>query len=361
MSTLPPVIPLNVIRKWLPEIFPEGTPNRGYVVRETACKTIFVLLYAGAVEGSGRWLRPNQVTRMTDRQSRIVDEVARDHWTQRTLKPGGAREVGRRWYAVDSREQIRDETLRDGLVAVGAVIERADIPTTSAKPRYALSRAFCQMLVSLLQGPTDAPLVIGRWQMDHLSTTALNRIRLLRHGAVRAASHERVTVVFPNGETRLMHPGPSTVITKAVVEQFASRFLREPGVVFLSESGNKVVARDEELATTIGLRLDYARTLPDVILADAVARAPKVVFVEVVATDGAVTDRRRKELLKAAAQAGYQEKSIYFVSAFLDRHSPAFRKLVSEIAWGTYAWFSSEPDRIVIFGGDGVTELFSLS
>src|SRR5882724_4617656 len=49
-----------------------------------------------------------------------------------------------------------------------------------------------------------------------------------------------------------MSVGPSTSITKAVVEVFSSRFLRQPAVLFVSESGNKIVARDDQLARRIG-------------------------------------------------------------------------------------------------------------
>lgn len=64
--SLPPLLPVSDIHARLQGIFPEGTSNRNYVTREIAAKTVFVMLYVGAVEGAGRWLRPNQVTRMTD-------------------------------------------------------------------------------------------------------------------------------------------------------------------------------------------------------------------------------------------------------------------------------------------------------
>jgi hypothetical protein len=271
------------------------------------------------------------------------------------------RSVSGRWYAPNTRESIRDETLRAGLVALGAVIERTDLPTTSARPRYALARDFAEFLDRLHRHPDDVASTTRRWQRQHLTPTALNRIQLLRRGTVHSESHRRVAVTLPSGETRLMLPGPSTEITKAVVEVFAPRFLREPGLVFLSESGNKAERRYDDLAKSIGLRLDYSRNLPDIVLADVGPRTAKVVFVEVVATDGAVTEVRRRALLQVASDAGYSAKSVFFVSAFLDRSTPAFRRLVADIAWGTYAWFASEPDRLVLFSGEGMTDLPGLS
>lgn len=58
----PHVPSLEVIAERLPLIFPEGTENRNYVIREMAARTLYVMFYAGAVEGADRWIRPSQVT-----------------------------------------------------------------------------------------------------------------------------------------------------------------------------------------------------------------------------------------------------------------------------------------------------------
>jgi hypothetical protein len=344
----------------LPDIFPEGTANRTYLIRQMSAKTIFVMLYAGAIEGTGRWLRPDQVTKMTNEQAEKTDETSREESAALSIQPGGMKHLVGRWYAANTREPIRDETLRAGLVSVGAVVERPGLPTTSAKPRYALAAGFSELLSKLAEGGGDPLALISAWQAAHLAATALNRINLLRRGTVLSPTSERVRVIFPNGETRLMHPGPSTIITKAVIEEFATRFLRQPGVIFLSESGDKVVARDDNLAISIGLRLDYARNLPDVILADIHPEAPKVVFVEVIATDGAITDQRKAALLEVAKDAGMKAENVYFVCAFADRSAPAFRKLASEMAWGTFAWFRSEPEKLLAFREGKATELADL-
>jgi BsuBI/PstI restriction endonuclease domain/BsuBI/PstI restriction endonuclease HTH domain len=320
-----------------------------YLIRQMAAKTIFVMMYAGAIEGTGEWLRPDQVTKMTDAQARKSDALSREKWAALSLTSGAMTQLRGRWYAANTREPIRDETLRAGLVAVGAVVERTGLATTSAKPRYALAQDFCDLLLKLAGDPQSAPSRTSAWQAAHLTASALNRVNLLKRAVVTSPASERVRVTFPNGEIRLMLPGPSTAIAKAVIEEFTGRFLRQAGVIFLSESGNKVVTRDDELARSIGLRLDYSRNLPDIILADVHPQKPKVVFVEVTATDGAVTVQRKAALSDAASSAGLNPQDVYFVSAFADRSAPPFRKSVSEIAWGTFAWFMSEPDKLLAF------------
>ena len=175
---------------------------------------------------------------------------------------------------------------------------------------------------------------------------ALARIAILHRGAV--AAEERVLVTFPNGETRHMEPGPSSVISKAVVEEFAPRFLENPGVISLSESRNKVVARDDELAQAIGLEIQPDLNLPDLILVDLGSAEPLLVFVEVVATAGAISESRRDALMSMATDAGFMSGQVAFVTAYEDRNHSAFKSSISELAWRSFAWFMSEPDHIMV-------------
>jgi hypothetical protein len=360
---LPPLSSLQTILERLPTIFPEGTARRNYVTREMAAKSVFVMLYVGAVEGTDRWLRPDQITKMTDTQAAMTRDKERQAWAGESLIPGKMKDVAGRWYSPNTREPIRDETLRSGLILTGAVVERSGLPTTSAKPRYALDREFAALFVETISKET-LKRKIRKWQKSHLTQSALARIQILKQGIVAAADEAGVLVTFPNGETRMMAAGPSSVISKAVIEIFAARFLKAPGVVFLSESGNKVVARDEKLARSIGLHIEADRNLPDIILVDIGPKNPLLVFVEVVATDGAITLPRRNALLDIADQAGFNPKQVAFVTAFPDRRAGGvYRKLASELAWGSFAWFVSEPDEIIILRHGGqkkVKRLFEL-
>src|SRR5512146_1892644 len=120
MLRLPLYATRELVAERLPIIFPEGTPNRTYCVRELSASTVFVMLYIGAVVGSGRYLAPKHVYRMTEEQAAQADTSAREAYARDAIKPGFTT-PGARWYADNTREPIRDETLREGLVAVGAV------------------------------------------------------------------------------------------------------------------------------------------------------------------------------------------------------------------------------------------------
>ena len=341
---LPPLPPVPEIHGRLQNIYPEGTANRNYLTREIAAKTVFVMLYIGAVELSGRWLRPDQVTRMTDTQAAWLTNEDRETWLDTSMRPGGDAIQGR-WYAANTREPIRDETLRDGLVRTGAVTERSGLPTTSPLPRYALADDFVALFDPGLAGEA-LRAAIADWQTAHLSAGALARVEILRRGAVAREGH--VLVTFPNGETREMEPGPSSVISKAVVEEFAPRFLTQPGVIWLSESRNQIVARDDELAQAISLKIEPDRNLPDAILVDLGPVEPLLAFVEVVASAGPVSDARQSALLAIATEAGFRDNQVAFVTAYADRNDAAFKRTVSELAWRSFAWFMSEPEHIIV-------------
>lgn len=346
MNELPPVPPVETIQQRLRRIFPEGTPHRNYCVRDMAARTVFVMLYVGAIADEDRWVRPDQVTRMTDDQARKLDLESRTEWREWSMRSKSKiGSIPGRWYSDNTRESIRDETIRDGLIPLGAIVEREGLPTTSPRPRYGLDRNFTSLFDPNVEDPELAERIEG-WQEKHLTPEARARVKIMRR--TTSGDDESVLVHFPSEQTRRMAPGPSSDISRAVIETFAPRFLTDPRVVFLSESRNKVVARDESLAEDIGLDLEPDRRLPDLILVDVGTSDFLLVFVEVVATDGPVNRRRRESLLQYALDAGFDSEQVAFVTAYRDRDDSAFRKTVSVLAWNTFAWFMSEPEKIMV-------------
>nr|WP_221301789.1 BsuBI/PstI family type II restriction endonuclease [Zhongshania antarctica] len=336
-----------MIAERLPKIFPEGTEHRNYLIREMAAKTLYVMFYAGAIEGSDLWVRPSQITDMTDDQAQLIDIESRKAWVKMMLS-NKKKKSENPWYAANSREPIRDETIRTGLIPLQAVIVRQGIPTTSSKPTYALQKEFTELFAISLNGD-GLNSAIELWQKRHLSKAAITRLKLMK--SYGSDDFESIQITFPDGAIRKLEPGPSSLISKAVIEEFAPRFLKKPKVLWLSESGNKVVAQDEALAQALGLKIDPSRALPDIILVDlgndSTGLEMLVLFTEVVASDGPINRQRKEILTTLATEAGFDPEHLAFLTAFIDRSSQPFKKSISELAWGSYAWFSSEPDYII--------------
>jgi len=184
--------------------------------------------------------------------------------------------------------------------------------------------------------------------VTHISRHAAAKPRVSIMIAGAAGNPDGVLVRFPSGETRQLATGPSSLISQAVIEVFAPKFLAKPAVLWLSESGNKVVMRDDRIAAAIGLKIEADKNLPDLILADLGPPDPIIVFVEVVATDGPITPRRQQAIYDLTDAAGFKRDQIAFLTAYVDREAAGSEKTVAQLAWRSFSWFVSEPDHIII-------------
>lgn len=347
--TLPDLIAWQDIHGRLAGIFPEGMPRRGMVTREAAARTVFVALYVGAVEGADRWIAPRHVVRMSDAQADRTGTAERDAYYLAMTKPRSPSPEGR-WYAENTREPLRDEVIRQGFIPVNAIVERPGLSTTSPLGRYALQAGFAALFRPSLNGSAFAAEA-AVWREQNLSPAALARAALVRSTASTASAN--IVVRFPGGASMVLPPGPSPVITKAVIEVFAPRFLGDPRVAWVSDSATKRPFRDSPLEQALQIPLDSATLLPDVVLVDLApprrAGAVLLVFVEVVASDGPVTEMRQKAILDmiAASARRYRPEDAAFVTAYMDREADPARRTLPSLAWRSFAWFVSEPDRLI--------------
>ncbi|HET8996700.1 MAG TPA: BsuBI/PstI family type II restriction endonuclease, partial [Acetobacteraceae bacterium] len=295
--SLPALLPWQAIRSRLQVVFPEGTPDRHFLIREASARTVFVALYIGAVQGLDRWLAPRHVVRMSDAQAALSDDASRLAY-HAAMNGARAPVPVERWYADNTREPLRDEVIRQGLVPVNAIIERGGLPTTSPLGRYALQAEFAALFDPALDDLGFEQAAVA-WRACNLSPAALARAALVRSSASTATGN--ISVQFPNGPAIVLPPGPSQQITKAVVEIFAPAFLVDPRVAWVSDSASKRPFRDAPLEHALQIALDAAELLPDIVLVDLAPPGRPggvlIVFVEVVASDGPVTEQRRRALL----------------------------------------------------------------
>jgi hypothetical protein len=330
-------------------IFPEPLPQRGRLMNQLAASAVFVCLYVGAIENE-RKVRPSMVLWMCDEAARRTAEDERRHWYEAALR--GKRELAellagwglshRPWYADNTREPLRDETFR-AWGRFGAILRDETVPTTSAKPQWALAAEFAELFDPTLRG-TDLTERIDDWQDDHLGAVGRTRIALTRQ---LAGADERVIVELPGGLKRTLAPGGSSLILKGVIEELAPRLLEQPTVLFISESRQHLDVVDARLLQELGITADVARLLPDALLFDA--GKGLFWFVEAVLTDGAIDEGRRSALEEWANDQQIPTDRCRYVTAFVGRTAGPFRRLVSSLAWGTYAWFLDEPDKILHF------------
>lgn len=344
--SLPALLRLDQVQDRLQVIFPTSFPDRGLLVGEMAAKLFFVALYGNFIEGTGQWFRPSTVIRFSHEQKVKTADEQRQAWLMACHAPGY--KPANQWYADNTREPVRDDLIRNRLMPIGIVVKRPGLPPTSPAPIYALAQPFASLFDPALEGEA-LESAVAAWQDKHLDTMTLKRMRLLAKGV--QAKEGQVEVTLPTtGKTLRLAAGDASTITKDVCEVLARKMCVGPVVVHVSLSDMKLFRELEGEAEAIGLTFNANAELPDVVFADVGCEEGMVVtFVEVVHSDGPISEVRKKALLQIAKDAGIEPEHVRLVTAFEDRNAPAFKKRVSELARGSSVWFRSEPDMLVDF------------
>ncbi len=342
MQELPSV---DEIQKRLGVIFPEAFPDRTILVGQMAARVLFVFLYGGAIGESGNLLRPSHIYLFTSAQALKVRREERAQWIEKSIKPG-YRAEGQRWYADNSRESIRDDLMRNQYGRIGIIKKKMDAghSTTSSKPIYYLDSSFASLLDPTLPYAQFEGLA-ETWRSKNLDTAALQRM-VLKAQNENNADH-LIHVNLPDGQRIKMSSGLSNRMVKSLVECFAVKHLNDPMVLWISASDKKSHPYFKELAASIGLKFDLNAELPDVILVD-LDEPLRFIFCEIVATDGAITEKRKEDLLSIASKSHISESVLDFLTVFEDRNSAPFRKNFSQIAVNSRIWFQTEPDIIIL-------------
>lgn len=352
-----PLLSRDEIRARLLQIFPAEAFDRA-TNNPIAAAAVAGLLYVDAVIEEGDesppesvWARPVSVLWMNNGTYARSDEASRAEWRAASLRGNAAKAIGdlhdswglspveaKHWYRDTSREPLRDETLAFWR-RYGAVREKPGVPTNSPKPRWALQSQFADLFDPSLSG--DAlTAAIDAWRDSHLGTTEKAKLAILDS---RRKSEHSVEVTMPDGKQRTLAAGDSSLIIKGVIEEWAPARLVDPVVLTISEPGVKVLIAERQMLQSIGVTIDEKTLLPDALIVDVGSKPIVVWAIEVVATDGAITEERKELLIEWARQQRIDPDSLEFLTAFMSRSAGPARKRLKDLAAGTYAWFLTEP------------------
>lgn len=361
MSNWPPVVSRELVQERLELIFPREAFDTVYS-SPAAAAAVAVMLYCGAVYDSKldtaqqRWVRPATIIWMRERAfgEREADDE-REQFYRMSIGSRAEASIAELmasweitdapWYGMNSRETIRDDILRHWN-EFGVVAQRAGLPSNSSLPRWALRPQFAKLFDPALSG--DAlQSAIDAWVKSELTASAKIRLESLR---ARQQADHAVLVQLPSGVTRQLEPGRASRIIKGVVEEWAPRRLRAPLVLAISEPGEKTAHVDMELLGRIGLMIDAARLLPDLLIADGEAEPVEMWVIEVVHTDGEINEARKRDLMEWGAQFGIEAGQMCFLTAFESRNSAPAKRRLKDLAVGTFAWYADEPGQELYFG-----------
>ena len=152
-------------------------------------------------------------------------------------------------------------------------------------------------------------------------------------------------VTLPDGSQVALSPGGQNPLIKAIIEHFCPAFAPGGVVIYIGDTENKFVHLETAGLAALGVTLDSAAKIPDVIVH---YRAKNwLLLIEAVTSAGPVDGKRRKELkdLFAGCKAG-----LVFVTAFENRRT--MQTFLSHIAWESEVWIAEDPDHMIHFNGE---------
>ena len=116
-------------------------------------------------------------------------------------------------------------------------------------------------------------------------------------------------------------------------------------VLYIGDTENKFVHLETSGLTALGVTLDSAAKIPDVIVHHTAKNW--LLLIEAVTSGGPVDGKRRKELkdLFVGCKAG-----LVFVTAFETRRT--MQTFVPQIAWESEVWIAEDSDHMIHFNGE---------
>lgn len=239
-------------------------------------------------------------------------------------------------YAPNTRETFRRQVLhqfvREGIADSNPF--DPELPTNSPYAHYAVTPTALSAVRTFNSEAWEG--VSERFRQE--------RRRHLRRRSRHEVRH-RVPVQTPAGRL-WQSPGRHSEVQRAVVEEFAPRFVPGAHLLYLGDTEDKELFVDTQGLTEVGIAITTHDKLPDLILHDK--QRGWLLFVEAVTSHGPITEMRLNELTKLVVED--TEAGLVFVTAFPD--AAEFRKHVNVIAWETEVWMVDQPDHLVHYDGD---------
>lgn len=224
-----------------------------------------------------------------------------------------------------------------GFIVNSSAVEQQS--TNNPTRGYALSKSFCELLKCYGTDKWDEQLIKFKLECEELKT-ALERKREL----------EKIPVILPDGTRIDLSYGEHNQLQKSIVEQFLPRFGFGAEVLYIGDTTNKFLFRnDEKLRKLNFFELEHEE-LPDVI---AYSEAKNLLFmIEAVHSYGQMNEIRvtklKKKLLNCTA-------NLVFVSAFETKN--IFRRFSTDIAWESEVWIADASDHMIHFNGNKFLEI----
>ena len=211
--------------------------------------------------------------------------------------------------------------------------------TNNPNRGYALDAQFAKLLQAYGTRNWDAKL-----------SYFLGTRQQLKEELDRKRAMERIPVTLPSGVMLKLSSGEHNLLQKKIVEQFLPLFGMGAEVLYIGDTADKYLMRDEETLKSLHFFVLEHEELPDIV---AYSRQKNLLFlIEAVHSSGPMDELRVRKLKRLLANC---LADVVFVTAFLNKME--FRKYLTQIAWETEVWIADTPEHMVHFNGSKFLEI----
>jgi hypothetical protein len=239
-------------------------------------------------------------------------------------------------YAPNTRETVRRQTIHQ-FVAAAIAMYNPDAPERAVNSPKAVYQIEPAVLALLKTYGSDA------WDSNLEAYLALHSTLIERYA--RRRKLQLVPVSLAAGQEILLSAGEHSKLIKAIIEEFAPRFVPGSQLVYAGDTGDKWGYFDQEVLTRLGMHVDSHGKMPDVVFYHQANKW--LVLVEAVTSHGPIDPKRHEELLQLFANAS---AGLIHVTAFPSRKMMS--RHVADIAWETEVWVAEAPSHLIHFDGE---------
>jgi len=231
----------------------------------------------------------------------------------------------------DIRRKDLELPIQAGVVINSSLLDTQ--ATNNPKRAYALHPLFAD-LVRYYNMP----------QWEEKLEAYLNKIQLLKEELEKKRELEKIPVKLPSGISLQLSAGEHNALQKSIVEDFLPRFGTGAEILYIGDTSDKYLYRDQNKLKQIGFFTLEHEELPDIV---AYCKDKNLLFlIEAVHSAGPMSEIRIRKLKKQLEKC---TAFPVFITAFLNKKS--FRRWVTEIAWESEVWIANSPEHMIHFNG----------
>ncbi|WFB59563.1 BsuBI/PstI family type II restriction endonuclease [Paenibacillus sp. BR1-192] len=236
-------------------------------------------------------------------------------------------------YAPNTRETFRRQTMHQ-FIDAGISLYNPDKPTRPVNSPKAVYQIEPEALMLIKLYGTS------RWEPALKAYLATRQTLVERYAKER--EQNRLPVQIAPGKQIMLSQGEHSELIKAIIEDFAARYVPGGILIFAGDTGGKYF--DEDLLSNLGVAVDSHGKMPDVVI--YYPEKDWLLLIESVTSHGPVDGKRHDELARLfnGSTAG-----IVYVTAFPNRSVMA--RYLSVIAWETEVWVADAPSHLIHFNG----------